>query len=414
MLRVWICRISKRPAGSGIAISISRSNRPNRRSAGSIEFGRFVAAITTTFDRAFIPSINVNNCDTTRRSTSPFVLSLFGAIESISSIKIIAGLFFSASENAFRKFDSDSPAIFDMISGPLIKKKNAPVSFATARAINVFPVPGGPNIKIPLGGLIPIDLNSCGCLNGSSTNSLIFAICLRHPPILSYPTSDNACSSSSRDTGSPSVWISVSGATITYSSGSVSTTLNSTALIPPRTKNVSPLRTGLYASKKYGFKYTSNKSPVIPSTVSSIGNTKIRLPYFTSDIAWIDTKSPNLTRRFFLTTLLILILLSSHSSSERTTNTVSFLTLPLINIVSPLNNPNLSMVAGDKTAVELSSSTDSSTSSLFGADFLRNIAVAMSSASFVSSNLIAESSNSFGFVSSFPIFLNPFPFAYLF
>ena len=27
---------------------------------------------------------------------------------------------------------------------PLIKKKKAPVSFATARAIRVFPVPGGP------------------------------------------------------------------------------------------------------------------------------------------------------------------------------------------------------------------------------------------------------------------------------
>lgn len=35
---------------------------------------------------------------------------------------------------------------------PLIKKKNAPVSFATALAIRVFPVPGGPYSKIPLGG----------------------------------------------------------------------------------------------------------------------------------------------------------------------------------------------------------------------------------------------------------------------
>ena len=35
---------------------------------------------------------------------------------------------------------------------PLIKKKNAPVSFATALAISVFPVPGGPYSKMPLGG----------------------------------------------------------------------------------------------------------------------------------------------------------------------------------------------------------------------------------------------------------------------
>lgn len=39
------------------------------------------------------------------------------------------------------RFDSDSPANLDMISGPLIKKKNAPVSLATALAINVLPVP---------------------------------------------------------------------------------------------------------------------------------------------------------------------------------------------------------------------------------------------------------------------------------
>ena len=46
-----------------------------------------------------------------RRSTSPFVLSRFGAMLSISSMKMIAGEFFSASSKALRKFDSDSPAI---------------------------------------------------------------------------------------------------------------------------------------------------------------------------------------------------------------------------------------------------------------------------------------------------------------
>ena len=52
-------------------------------------------------------------------------------------------------QQTFRKLPSDSPAIFDIISGPLIKKKNAPVSFATALAIRVFPQPGGPYNKIP-------------------------------------------------------------------------------------------------------------------------------------------------------------------------------------------------------------------------------------------------------------------------
>ena len=65
-------------------------------------------------------------------------------MESISSMKMMAGEFFSASSNAFRRLLSLSPASFDMISGPLIRKKNAPVSFATARAMRVFPDPGGP------------------------------------------------------------------------------------------------------------------------------------------------------------------------------------------------------------------------------------------------------------------------------
>lgn len=45
----------------------------------------------------------------------------------------------------------------DMKYIPLIRKKNAPVSFATARAIRVLPVPGGPYNKIPRGGWKQID-----------------------------------------------------------------------------------------------------------------------------------------------------------------------------------------------------------------------------------------------------------------
>lgn len=42
------------------------------------------------------------------------------------------------------------PANLDIISGPFMRKKKAPVSFATARAIRVFPVPGGPYNNIPV------------------------------------------------------------------------------------------------------------------------------------------------------------------------------------------------------------------------------------------------------------------------
>ena len=43
----------------------------------------------------------------------------------------------------------NSPANLDIISGPFMRKKKAPVSFATALATRVLPVPGGPKSKIP-------------------------------------------------------------------------------------------------------------------------------------------------------------------------------------------------------------------------------------------------------------------------
>mmetsp|Transcript_16636 Transcript_16636/g.51106 ORF Transcript_16636/g.51106 Transcript_16636/m.51106 type:complete len:265 (-) Transcript_16636:733-1527(-) len=144
MLRVWMRKISRRPFSSGTPMSISRSKRPKRRSAGSMELGRFVAPMTTTDARCFRPSMRVSICDTMRRSTSPLAFSRFGAMESISSMKMMAGALASASSKALRRLLSDSPAILDMISGPLMRKKKAPVSLATARAISVFPEPGGP------------------------------------------------------------------------------------------------------------------------------------------------------------------------------------------------------------------------------------------------------------------------------
>mmetsp|Transcript_7557 Transcript_7557/g.19340 ORF Transcript_7557/g.19340 Transcript_7557/m.19340 type:complete len:265 (+) Transcript_7557:1006-1800(+) len=144
MERVWIFRISKRPFSSGTPMSISRSKRPKRRSAGSIEFWRLVAPMTITLLRPLSPSMRVRSCDTMRRSTSPLVFSRLGAMESISSIKMILGALASASSKALRRLLSDSPAILDMISGPLMQKKKAPVSFAQARAIMVLPEPGGP------------------------------------------------------------------------------------------------------------------------------------------------------------------------------------------------------------------------------------------------------------------------------
>ena len=128
-----------------VQTNLPLSNLPNRRRAESIASGLLVAAITITF-LDLTPSIRVNKVETTLLSSSPEVLSLLGAIESISSIKSlgnqyiyhlifdryhthithIAGAFLSHSSNARLKLASESPAIFVIISGPFIKKKKAP------------------------------------------------------------------------------------------------------------------------------------------------------------------------------------------------------------------------------------------------------------------------------------------------
>ena len=82
--------------------------RPDLRRAGSNEFGRFVAPMTMTCAFFFMPSISVNNVATTRCICSSPTLSRFGAIASISSIKIIVGASSIASANNFLIFSSDS------------------------------------------------------------------------------------------------------------------------------------------------------------------------------------------------------------------------------------------------------------------------------------------------------------------
>ena len=107
--RVWMCRISRRLFSSGMPISISLSKRPGRRSAGSSASGLFVAPMTTTFPRASSPSIRVSSWETILFSISPETSSLFGAIESISSMKMMLGAFSCASLKICLSLSSLSP-----------------------------------------------------------------------------------------------------------------------------------------------------------------------------------------------------------------------------------------------------------------------------------------------------------------
>ncbi len=77
-------------------------------------------------------------------------------MESTSSMKTIDGEFYFASLNTSRTILGPSPRYFWTNSDPTTLMKVAVVILATALAIIVFPVPGGPYSKTPLGGSIPI------------------------------------------------------------------------------------------------------------------------------------------------------------------------------------------------------------------------------------------------------------------
>ena len=213
------------------------------------------------------------------RSTSPCVFSRLGAIESISSMKMIAGAFFSASSNALRRFDSDSPASLDMISGPLMRKKKAPVSFATALAMSVLPEPGGPYSKIPLGGLTPMVLNSVGWRRGNSTSSRICAICLPHAAdvvvpdlveaLLVLPVDRLALAEDLRVGGHDAVLRGVRLHDLELHAAHAAAGQKRVALAHG-------------AVRLEEVRYTSKRFPLTPSIVSLKGRTWIRWPYFTS------------------------------------------------------------------------------------------------------------------------------------
>ena len=74
-----------------------------------MELGLLVAPMTTTFPLAFRPSIRDSSWATMRLSSSPCTSLLFGAIESISSMKMMLGEFSSASLKISLSLPSDSP-----------------------------------------------------------------------------------------------------------------------------------------------------------------------------------------------------------------------------------------------------------------------------------------------------------------
>mmetsp|Transcript_16845 Transcript_16845/g.26284 ORF Transcript_16845/g.26284 Transcript_16845/m.26284 type:complete len:202 (+) Transcript_16845:577-1182(+) len=91
--------------------------------------------------------------------------------------------------NSSRTIRAPSPTYFCTSSLPITRMKQASVRLATARALSVFPVPGGPYRSTPLGGSIPKVTNLSGYSRGVSTTSLNFSMLSFAPPTSSYVTS---------------------------------------------------------------------------------------------------------------------------------------------------------------------------------------------------------------------------------
>lgn len=96
--------------------------------------------------------------------------SLFLPTASISSINIIDGDLAFAYLNKSLTLDAPTPTNISTKSEPEIKKKGTLASPAQAFAKSVFPVPGGPERRAPLGNLAPISLYFFGFFK-KSTNS---------------------------------------------------------------------------------------------------------------------------------------------------------------------------------------------------------------------------------------------------
>lgn len=173
----WTLKICLLPSRSGRFISISLSNLPGLIRALSNKFWRLVAAITITLLSVPKPSIStkiwfkvlsLSSCD-------PCDPLLFLPTASISSMKMIEGAFYRARANKSLTLEAPTPTKISTKSDPEVGIKGTPASPAQAFPNKVFPVPGGPDSRTPLGILAPSFLYFSGFFK-KSTNYLISSL----------------------------------------------------------------------------------------------------------------------------------------------------------------------------------------------------------------------------------------------
>ena len=106
--------------------------------------GLLVAPMTVTLRRLSTPSMDVRSWATTRSQAEPSSIPRMGAMESSSSKNMMHGAICLARLKIWRMARSLSPIHLLATSGPFTEMKLVPDSLATALAMSVFPVPGGP------------------------------------------------------------------------------------------------------------------------------------------------------------------------------------------------------------------------------------------------------------------------------
>ena len=165
--------VSTRPFKSGLSTMILRSNLPGRRSAGSRTSGRFVAAKRRSPLFVSNPSISAKSWFNVCSRSSfppPMAVSRLFPMASISSINTIQGAICHACLNRSRTRDGPTPTYISTNAEPDKEKKGTFASPATALASNVFPVPGGPTSRAPLGSFAPMPVYFPGLCRKSTTS----------------------------------------------------------------------------------------------------------------------------------------------------------------------------------------------------------------------------------------------------
>ena len=97
-----------------------------------------------------------------------------------SPMKMMDGDWVLAWANKSRTLAGPTPTNISMKSDPLIERNGTAASPAVALASNVFPVPGGPVNRAPLGIFAPISLYLPGLFK-NLTNSMISVFASSHP-----------------------------------------------------------------------------------------------------------------------------------------------------------------------------------------------------------------------------------------